>query len=182
MKESWKPAGKRFNGLCFGACILSGAGGHTYGANGIWQVNTAKQPFGPSPHGRSWGDTPWDEAAQLPGSRQLGLAKTLLLRYPWWRLEPHPEWIDPHWTSENYIQPYLAGIPGELRIAFLPPVWNAPKMKQLEPGIRYHAFFFSPPNGKEYEIGEATADASGDWQIPVPPIFQDWVLVMERKG
>ncbi|MFN8009759.1 MAG: DUF4038 domain-containing protein, partial [Terriglobia bacterium] len=68
----------------FWACILSGAGGHTYGANGIWQVNTAKQPFGPSPHGRSWGDTPWDEAAQLPGSRQLGLAKSLLVRYPWW--------------------------------------------------------------------------------------------------
>ena len=166
----------------FWACMLSGASGHTYGANGIWQVNTAKQPFGPSPHGRSWGDTPWDEAAQLPGSRQLGLAKTLFMRYPWWRLEPHPEWIDPHWTPENYIQPYSAGIPGELRIAFLPPVWNAPKMKQLEPGIRYHAFFFSPPNGKEYEIGEATADASGSWQIPVPPIFQDWVIVLVKKG
>jgi hypothetical protein len=32
------------------------------------------------------------------------------------------------------ISTYIAGIPGELRIAFLPPVWNAPKMKQLEPG------------------------------------------------
>jgi hypothetical protein len=37
------------------ACMLSGAAGHTYGADGIWQVNTAEHPFGPSPHGRSWG-------------------------------------------------------------------------------------------------------------------------------
>ena len=73
----------------FWTSILSGAAGHTYGANGIWQVNTREQPFGPSPHGRSWGDTPWEEAYQLPGSKQLGLAKNLLMRYPWWRLEPH---------------------------------------------------------------------------------------------
>jgi hypothetical protein len=72
----------------FWTSILNGAAGHTYGANGIWQVNTREQPFGPSPHGRSWGDTPWEEAYQLPGSKQLGLAKNLLMRYPWWRLEP----------------------------------------------------------------------------------------------
>ena len=40
----------------FWACVLSGAAGHTYGANGIWQVNRREQPFGASPHGRSWGD------------------------------------------------------------------------------------------------------------------------------
>src|SRR5581483_8513710 len=39
----------------FWSCMLSGAAGHTYGANGIWQVNRAEKPFGPSPHGRSWG-------------------------------------------------------------------------------------------------------------------------------
>ena len=85
----------------FWASILSGAGGHTYGANGIWQVNTADKPFGASPHGRSWGDTPWDTASQLPGSGQLGLAKKLLTKYEWWRLEPHPEWVEPHWSGKR---------------------------------------------------------------------------------
>jgi len=159
--------------------ILNGAAGHTYGANGIWQVNTREQPFGPSPHGRSWGDTPWEEAYQLPGSRQLGFAKKLLMRYPWWRLEPHPEWVEPHWGKENYMQPYCAGIPRELRIAFLPS-WNAPKMKQLEPGVTYRGLFFNPASGKELEIGKVSADANGDWDIPMPPIFQDWVVVIEK--
>ena len=51
----------------FWASMLSGAAGHTYGANGIWQVNNPGEPFGASPHGRSWGDTPWQTAYRLPG-------------------------------------------------------------------------------------------------------------------
>jgi hypothetical protein len=163
----------------FWACMLSGAAGHTYGANGIWQVNTAAQPFGPSPHGRSWGDTPWDVASELPGSRQLGWAKALLMRYPWWRMEPHPEWVEPHWTAANYIQPYCAGIPRELRIVFMPPMWDAPKMMQLEPGVSYRAFYFNPATGTEHPAGTAVAGAAGAWQPPVAPVFQDWVLVLE---
>lgn len=41
--------------LTFWSAILSGAAGHTYGANGIWQVNTRQQPYGASPHGANWG-------------------------------------------------------------------------------------------------------------------------------
>jgi hypothetical protein len=43
----------------FWLCMLSGACGHTYGANGIWQVNTRGTPYGPSPGGRAWGNIPW---------------------------------------------------------------------------------------------------------------------------
>ena len=58
--------------LAFWACMLAGAAGHTYGANGVWQVNTREKPYGPSPHGNTWGNRPWDEAMRLPGSGQLG--------------------------------------------------------------------------------------------------------------
>ncbi len=74
------------------SCLLSGAAGHTYGANGIWQVNEPGKPYGNSPGGNSWGSTPWPEAAQLPGSFQTGLARKFFDRYDWWRFEPHPEW------------------------------------------------------------------------------------------
>jgi hypothetical protein len=165
----------------FWACMLSGAAGHTYGANGIWQVNTAAQPFGASPHGRSWGDTPWDVASELPGSRQLGWSKALLTRYPWWRMEPHPEWVEPHWTVANYMQPYCAGIPRELRIVFMPAMWDAPKMVQLEAGVSYRAFYFNSATGAELPAGTAVADAAGVWQPPVAPVFQDWVLVLQAE-
>ena len=74
----------------FWTAMLSGAMGHTYGANGIWQVNGRETPYGLSPHGSSWGNRPWDEAAALPGSGQLGLAKRLLERYPWQQFQRTP--------------------------------------------------------------------------------------------
>ena len=168
--------------LMFWADILSGAGGHTYGANGIWQVNTQDQPFGPSPHGRSWGDTPWDAASQLPGSGQLGLGKALLKRYEWWRLEPHPEWAQPHWTEQNYVQPYAAGIPGELRLVYVPASWNLPRLANLETNVIYQGFLFNPSNGKEIPLGRIQGDEEGKWKPPVPPIVRDWVMVLRREG
>ncbi|MBI2925796.1 MAG: DUF4038 domain-containing protein [Verrucomicrobia bacterium] len=166
--------------LMFWTCVLSGATGHTYGANGIWQVNTEREPFGPSPHGRSWGDTPWTKAYQLPGSTQLGLAKRFLMRYEWWRFEPHPEWAEPHWTEQNFTAPYAAGIPGKVRMVFAPTSWNLPKLTKLEPDVSHRAFLWNPSTGKETELGRIKADANGTWQPPVPPIVRDWVIVLEK--
>jgi hypothetical protein len=169
--------------LMFWTSILNGAAGHTYGANGIWQVNTKTKPFGPSPHGQSWGDTPWDEAYQLPGSKQVSFGKRLLERYSWWRFEPHFEWIEPHWSKENYFQPYATGIPKEVRVVYIPAFGQGLlKVKEIEQGITYCAFYFDPRNGREYNIGTVFPDEKGDWQLPKPPIIQDWVLVTERNS
>lgn len=165
----------------FSTCILNGAGGHTYGGNGIWQVNTREKPYGPSPHGRCWGNVPWDVAMELPGSQHIGFIKALLLRYEWWRFEPHAEWADPHWSTENYILPYAAGIPGEVRVIFIPPAWNPPKVTSLEAGVPYRAFYFDPKSGQDHDLGEVAADSSGVWAAPITPTFADWILVLEKK-
>ena len=174
IKEASRQEVQRF---MFWSSILSGAGGHTYGANGIWQVNTREKPFGMSPHGRSWGDTPWEAAFGLPGSAQLGLAKRLLERYEWWRFEPHPEWVNPHWSPENYLQAYCAGIPRGTRIAFFPD-WTGPTIRELDRGANHRAFFFNPADGSEYPVAVAV-DGEGNWKPAPPPIFQDWILVIE---
>jgi hypothetical protein len=165
----------------FWSCILSGAGGHTYGANGIWQVNTRDKPYGLSPHGHSWGDTPWETAFQLPGSGQLGLAKKLLLRYSWWKLEPSSESVTPHWSTENYWRPFAAQVPGEAVIAFIPAPGSTIQFHKLEP-VPHRAFFFNPSNGTELAIGRIQPDSSGNYQAPELPIFRDWILVLDRKG
>ena len=80
----------------FWLCLMNGAAGHTYGANGIWQLNRKGLPHGPSPSAGSppngYGTIPWDEAMHLPGSRQVALGKQLLEQYPWQNFRPHPEW------------------------------------------------------------------------------------------
>ncbi len=168
----------------FWSTILSGAAGFTYGANGLWQVNRAEQPYGPSPHGASWGDTPWTEAYRLPGSQQVGLGKRFLTRYPWWRLEPHQDWVEPAADPKDYARPFAAGIPARLRIIYLPrPVFpwagGGVFVTNLEPDIPYRAYFFDPKNGQERDLGEVKP-AEGRWQVPLTPVMQDWVLVLER--
>lgn len=170
----------------FWACMLVGAAGHTYGANGLWQVNRPEQPYGRSPHGTSWGDLPWQAAYQLPGSTQLGLGKRLLETFDWWLVEPHPEWVEPPQERDNRIAVYAAGIPGRLRILYVPAeqVWalwrETVKLKQLEPDAEYRARFWDPKRGIAHELGIVRGDAGGEYWLPKPPIFQDWVIVLER--
>jgi hypothetical protein len=184
--------------MMFWACFLNGAGGYTYGANGIWQVNTRAKPYGPSPHGMSWGDAPWEDAHRLAGSGQVGLAKRFLSRYPWWQFQPHPEWVEPHWTDDLFTQPFAcgrhdrpmaAGIPGRVRIIYLPMGASLKKVNAIEKGVRYGARLFNPVDGSEQDMGEIQPDAPGDWVPTFPglpawfplPIYQDWVLALEAR-
>jgi len=182
--ESSREEIQRFH---FWSCMLSGACGHTYGANGIWQVNTREKPFGKSPHGTAWGNLPWEDAYQLPGSGQLGLGKRLLERYRWWEFETHPEWVEPHQTPENRLSCYAAGIPGQVRVVYIPAMtaWAAWRgqlaVKGLETGASYRATLFDPKTGGEHDLGRAVGNENGDWFAPKPPVFQDYVLVLERQ-
>jgi transposase len=76
----------------FWICLMNGAAGHTYGANGIWQCNRPGEPHGKSPHGGSYGVIPWNEAMRLPGSQQVGFGKKLFEQFAWQEFRPHPEW------------------------------------------------------------------------------------------
>ncbi|MEO7298079.1 MAG: DUF4038 domain-containing protein [Verrucomicrobiota bacterium] len=79
----------------FWLCMMNGAAGHTYGANGLWQVNRKNDPHGPSPYhtsGSGYGKISWDEAMELPGSAQVAWGAKLFQEYPWQKFTPHPEW------------------------------------------------------------------------------------------
>jgi len=199
MQQNWQDV-QRF---LFWVCMLSGAAGHTYGAGGIWQLNARDKPFGVTPHlpPHVYENTPWDQAMRFLGSAHLGVGKSLLERYPWHRMEPHPEWVTvqsrersklfeslkeqglegllPH--PNLILQPYAAGISGELRMFYLPPrfyEWSGPLVAKMEKGIEYHACYLDPITGAEYELGTAVGDENGCWQAPEVPIMQDWVLVL----
>ena len=168
--------------LMFWVGMLCGAAGHTYGANGIWQMSTTTHPYGPSPHGMSWGSTPWKDAAQLAGSRQVGLGAQLLRRYPWWKLEPTHDLIKERWTADNYYGAYAATIPGVCHIAYLPNPWGGVTVN-LKPGGRYRARFVNPANGDEYPLGPVTVSADGTWSTPAfRPLYHDLVLVIEMNA
>ena len=169
--------------MMFWTCMLSGACGHTYGANGIWQVNSHEKLYGPSPHGMAWGNTPWQEACQLPGSAQVALGKKLLERHQWWRFEPHPEWVEPHWTQADCLKPHAAGIPGEVRVIYLPLCEHDFRVTGIEPDVAYRALLFNPADGAERDLGPVSTDEAGCWRLPMRrlPIYQDWVIVLDTQ-
>jgi hypothetical protein len=164
--------------------MLSGAAGHTYGAAGIWHAGIEGNPG----HSGAWGGqvydwTTWKEGMNYPGATQIGIGKKLLEQYPWWRFEPHPEWVE--------ADSFAAGIPGEVRFIYLPRRnvynWNGPTVKNLEPDIDWHAYYFDPATGRKFDQGliKAFAKAGDKTAAPVNfkknvPSPQDWVLVLER--
>jgi len=183
----------------FWTCMLNGAAGHTYGAGGIWQMNSD------TIHGSdAYETTQWHVAMNFPGSAELGLGKQLLEEYPWWRFEPHPEWVEAHSTTlfephaewyDNHQKwrecngrwdlPYAAGVVGEVRLIYIPAndsyQLSAPVVKNLEPDVKYKAFLFDPTWGKRIDLGIVKrVPNSNDYQPPQLPSPQDWVLVLER--
>ena len=109
------------------------------------------------------------------------MAKALLMRYSWSKLEARPELIDPRWSKEDYWKPFAAEIPGETIFTFIPASYTGATFRNLKSGT-YRAFFFNPADGTETEIGMINPDASGSWKIAEVPIFQDWVVVLEHKA
>lgn len=167
--------------LCFYASALHGTAGHTYGANGIWQASTPEQPYGPSPHGRCWGNTPWQEAMHLPGGRQVAWGGAFMRRFPWWQIERHPEWVASNRDTNDPYAIISVGISGRLRIIYVPMLWDPPVVQGIEADRTYRAAYFDPVTGVEIALGTVEADAQGSWRPPLPPEVHDWLLVMQAQ-
>jgi hypothetical protein len=169
--------------LVFWGSMLTGAAGFCYGANGIWQFNRKEEPFGKSPQGTTWGGDPWDVAMNYAGSAQVGIGKKFLEKYPYWRIEPHPEWITPAKAPDSIdLPPFSAGIPGELRLVYRRNSYRGESVAALEQGVKYRAFWFDPVSGDHYPLGRVEAGADGSWKIPRTPGTWDFVLVLEREA
>jgi hypothetical protein len=163
----------------FWTLVLSGAAGHTYGAAGVWQASVDGDA-GITPV-YDW--TTWKEGMNYPGSAQLGLCKALIEKYPWWRFEAHPEWVEKGC--------FAAGIPGEVRFIYLPRRniynWGGPAVENLEPDVDWHVYYFDPATGRTFDQGTIKATAKAGDTTPKPVNFkknvpspQDWILVFER--
>jgi hypothetical protein len=164
----------------FWTSMLSGSAGHTYGANGIWQMNSPEHFFVGI---RTYGDAGWEETMHLPGSRQLGLSKRFLERYPWHQFEPVAQGATPR---TDRISPFVAGIPGRVWMLYLAGealdgrFWGLIGQDiGIEPGVAYHAFFFNPRDGRELDLGQVVPGEDGRWPVPEKPTREDMILVLE---
>ena len=180
----------------FWLCLMNGAAGHTYGANGIWQVNRKGQPHGPSPTEGSpptgYGSTSWDEAMHFAGSQQVALGKKLLEGFPWQNFAPHPEWArfvdaaasgNEAPTENDVFGPQSSGIEGKVRVIYVPE--NAAiEVRFLAANAAYSARYFDPTSGQSSDAPKVEVGANGSWICPPLAAAQDedWVLIVESKS
>jgi hypothetical protein len=171
--------GPRVQRYVFWLAVLNGAPGHSYGADALWQMNSRKEPFGPSPHGGTWGNEPWEDAYKWAGAEHVSVGARILRRFPWWRMEPHPEWIEPATVQEDkLLYAAAAGLPHGIRIHYM--AQQRATLRELEPGKAYRATYYDPLNGQEHKLGEPLrGDQEGKARIPRCPHSQDWVLVLD---
>lgn len=66
----------------------------------------------------------------------------------------------------TFRAPYAAGIPGQVRVVYMPffslfaPV--IPTIQKLEPGVRYHAYYWDPMTGTSFDLGAVQQPAPGE--------------------
>lgn len=128
--------------------MLSGAAGHTYGCNEIWQMfSPGKTPL----HGA---EMPWNQAMDLPGSRQLGFMKAFFERLPWQRLKLVPEFLTGfNWKTGSYV---VAMVDSELRfaLAYSPAGRRIRAKLQLLKSKEIIAFWFEPATNQITAVTE----------------------------
>jgi hypothetical protein len=162
--------------------MLSGLAGFTYGADGIWQMASAREPF--SSTVSRWGTSTWQEAMHYPGGRQVGLGRQILEQFKWWDLRP----LDvPRASQANRLNPFAASTE-DFALYYLPSGLLDDKLRGMR-GLPIDvstvgpsmARFIDPRTTRDYPIGPVEPDSDGVWRPPTPPSREDWLLVVESE-
>jgi hypothetical protein len=171
----------------FWLCLTNGAVGHTYGANGIWQVNRKGEPHGRSPHhssGNGYGLIAWDDAMNLPGSQQMSIGRKFFEGISWPGLVPMPD--DISWKDESTLPaldpllPQMCGTKDKLRVVYaLEP--RGIRIKALRSATSYRLTVLDPVTGERQPPKLRTTDSSGALEIDPPSFAHDWVCLVEAE-
>ena len=177
--------GTEWTRAMFWLCVVNGTKGHTYGANGIWQLNRAGDPHGPSPHttGNGYGLITWEEAMRLGGSQHVAYGKQFMESLPWTELVPMPgaaAWAEPAEGEDPLYAPPACGVGERLRVVYLLEA-RPVGLRGLTPSATYKVTHFDPVEGTRTAGTDQQANAEGGARFEPPSLSHDWVLLLESR-
>jgi hypothetical protein len=156
--------------FCYWA-LFSGAFGHTYGCNDIWQMwKRGDKPVISAA-------LPWDEAIHLPGSGQMQHARSLIESGPYFDRMPDPSLVEPpNTTGADYVAACRAP-DGRYALVYFPSGKTASLRTFLLKGPQLAVRWYDPRTGES--IPRAAIDIA-PWKstLFIPPSVNDWVLVL----
>jgi hypothetical protein len=155
------------------AAFFSGACGHTYGANAVWQMYT------PDVEAQLHARQPWREALNLPfAASQLRVLRDFLEVTGWsaYRFDPEmiPVPLEGHrrilsMRSANGVLVYLPFAQTHLEV----------RLGDLE-AVRFSGAWFDPRTGARHDLGRLENNALQ--RFAPPSLEEDWVLKLEVAG
>lgn len=160
--------------------LFSGAAGHTYGHNAVWQMWTPAHEPALAPL------CDWREALHAPGARQMIHARRLLESRPYFDRAPDDTLLVPHPRA-----PHLIPGAGRARFAALRAADHGHAMIYAPSGRAFtvrtaalgpgplRAWWFDPRDGSARDLGLLPAAAETSFTPPTPGELLDWILVLD---
>jgi len=153
--------------------ILSGACGHTYGNNNIWQMyDVNRNPVIDA-------STPWHKAIDHPGAFQMSILKKLFTSRPFHKLTPNKEIIvdgPSSWGAK--IKATLAD-DASLLIVYSPMGERFSLDKSKLSGDVLAEIWFDPRYGVEFRIHSSGTRGIQTYTPPTNGRGNDWILIIE---
>jgi hypothetical protein len=155
--------------------VFSGACGHTYGCQNMWQF--ANEKLLPLVNARP---VHWTECLDLPGAQDMRHLKALMLSRPYFSRVPDRS-IGDHGQASDHVAATRDGTTGKKDATFIMVYRPFNKRNTVDvsaiAGKRLIVWMFDPREGTAQRIGEFANE--GKVKMPVPPGGPDWVLVVD---
>ncbi|QDV61030.1 glycoside hydrolase family 140 protein [Crateriforma conspicua] len=153
--------------------MMSGACGHTYGNNSVWQMWSTD--VSPAIHA----DVPWHQALDDPGAAQMGWVRKLFEQYDYQTLRPDREFIV---DAPKHGGAHVRGMrsdDGALAMVYSPQgepfMIDVSLMRQP----RTRASWYDPRTGQSQALHTMDSVAFQTFTPPSRGRGNDWVLVLE---
>ncbi|MBM4029771.1 MAG: DUF4038 domain-containing protein [Planctomycetes bacterium] len=160
--------------FCYWA-LFSGAFGHTYGCNEVWQM------WQPGRESLIGAQVPWFEAIALPGAGQMRHARTLIESGPYFDRMPDPSLVvPPNTTGPDYVAACRAP-DARYALIYFPSGRPATIRTFLLKGPRLAARWYDPRTGERHDLPAVEVAPWKTTEFKPPAADQDWVLVLEAK-
>lgn len=155
--------------------VFSGACGHTYGANSIWQM------YAPGRKPLFGAKLSWSEALDASSAAQMGYLRRLIESHPFLTQAP-----DTSLLAEPPADPveHIAALRGDGYVLVYTPTGMPFRVRceKLE-GKRVRASWFDPRTGKSSDADQFRREGEREFTPPGQPgPGNDWVLVLENPG
>ena len=160
--------------FCYWA-LFSGALGHTYGCNEVWQL------WQPGREALAGAQLPWFEAIALPGAGQMRHARTLIESGPYFDRLPDPSLVAPPNASGPDHVAACRAPDGRYALLYFPSGKSATVRTFLLKGPRLAGCWVDPRTGEKQNLPSVEIVPGKSTTFLPPKADLDWVLVLEAE-